>query len=87
VALFFAFEASRAVWLGEFLWPWWREIGAHIGHMASLSPLAASVAFAVAILTFVAPMAGVLLALRWLHRRLSRNGTVVNSLLTKLNFR
>jgi hypothetical protein len=80
VALFFAFEASRAVWLSEFLWPIWKFL--IVGTAAM--PLPAQI---VTVLAFLAPMAGVLFALRWLHRRLSRNGTVVNSLLTKLNFR
>lgn len=80
VALFFAFEASRAVWLGEFLWPIWKGYAERFDAM----PLIAQI---VTVLAFLAPMAGVLFALRWLHRRLSRNGTVVKVLLTKLNFR
>jgi hypothetical protein len=80
VVLFFAFEASRAVWLGEFLWPIWKALAVRTAAM----PLAAQI---VTVLAFIAPMIGVLFALRWLHRRLFRNGTLVNILLTKVNFR
>ena len=87
VVLFVAFEASRAVWLGELLVPYWRAVAGNFQHIAELPWWAAIPAFTVALLTFVIPMTGVLFALRWLHRRLFRNGTVVNILLTKVNFR
>lgn len=87
LALFFAFEASRAVWLGEFLLPIWSGVFSQVRYIATFPWWAAAPAFAVALLTFVIPMTGVLLGLRWLHRRLFRNGTVVNILLTKVNFR
>lgn len=80
VVLFFAFEASRAVWLGEFLLPIWKAQAATIAAM----PVAAQI---VTLLAFLAPMVGIVFALRWIHRRLSRNGTLVNILLTELNFR
>jgi hypothetical protein len=49
VVLFFAFEASRAVWLGEFLWPIWEGYAERFAAM----PIPAQI---VTLLAFLAQM-------------------------------
>jgi hypothetical protein len=87
VALFFAFEASRAIVMISYLGPLWeRQVEAY--RAITAGPVLVSVICLTAVaIAFVAPMSMVVFGLWKLHKRLSRNGTVVNSLLTKLNFR
>lgn len=87
LGLFFAFEASRAVALGGWLLPIWKaQIGT--ANMILSRPWWNWLpSLTIVFIAFAVPMAGFVFALRWLHLRLFRNGTLVNSLLTKLNLR
>lgn len=73
---FVIFELSRFAAVAPFLEPFWRGISAQYAVMASKAPMVVFVSLSVTALAFVIPMAGVIWALRWLHRRLFHSGTI-----------
>ena len=84
---FLAFEITRFAEASRFLLPMWKAEAEALSAMAAQPLWIASPSLAVTVIAFILPMAGVVFLLRWAHRRLSRNGTPVNILLTKLNLR
>jgi len=73
---FLAFEATRAVALGQLLLPEWRNVAGDAQAMLALPWWAAIPATLIAVAAFVIPMAAVMFGLRRLHLRLFRNRTV-----------
>jgi hypothetical protein len=87
VVLFFAFEAWRFAALLPYLEPMFRYEVAAYRQIVAGPPLVAAISLSAVAVAFFVPMALVVFGLWKLHRRLFRNGTLVNILLTKVNFR
>ena len=75
-AVLLAFELWRIIVARDIFLPLWRDAGDRIVAQASMPLWIAIPSLTVALLAFVIPLAGVIFALRFVHRKLSRFRTV-----------